>query len=363
MKRYFCGLSYLWILLAMPVAASTTRIYVLNIGGTTVDVIDPVTNKIVQTIEGIPKSAGVAFSPDKSRAYITSEDEQSENALYVVDTRTGKILQRAPLSGRRGNVPAITKDGKRLLVCVGPPRDERGHVRETAPGFLDIVDTTSLARIKTLPMKGHDCYTTPDGKYWIAGSGDTSGNNFVVVLDIQSEEPVWKVPFKTGIRTLAIEAGPDGATSRLFVELAGFRGFAVVDFATHKEVARIKLPDEPSGFLTVEHRDVSPTHGTDISPDGKTLAVASRGSNAVFFYSLPELKLLGYVSTPIVEGAKHPHDGGDPGWVTFSPDSRTVYVANAAVNSVSGIDVKALKVVTTIPVGKEPTHVWTMVMP
>ena len=98
MKRYFWMVSCLWILLAMPLAASTTRIWALNInsdGTNSIDVIDPVTNKIVQTIEGIPKPHDVVFSPDKSRAYVTSEDEKSDNALYVVDTKTGKILHKA----------------------------------------------------------------------------------------------------------------------------------------------------------------------------------------------------------------------------------------------------------------------------
>src|SRR4029077_17997294 len=160
---------------------------------------------------GIPKPHDVAFSPDKSRAYVTSEDEKSENALYVVDTKTGKILQKAALTSRRGNVPAITKDGKRLLVCVGAPRDENGLVMSSG-GALDIVDTTSLKVVKSLPMPGHDCYTTPDGKYWIAGSG-----KFVVIIDIPTGEPIWKVPFKEGIATIGIETGPEGSTRRLFV--------------------------------------------------------------------------------------------------------------------------------------------------
>jgi DNA-binding beta-propeller fold protein YncE len=72
----------------MPLAASTTSIWVLNLVGTTVDVINPITNKIVQTIKGIPIPHDVAFSPDGSRAYVTSE----LGALYVVDTKTGKII-------------------------------------------------------------------------------------------------------------------------------------------------------------------------------------------------------------------------------------------------------------------------------
>ena len=362
MRNYFSRLSYLWILLAMPAAASTSRIYVLNNGGTTVDVIDPATNKIVQTIEGIASPNGVVFSPDRRRAYITSE---TEDAIYAVDTKTGKILQKAILSPGSADLPAITKDGRRLFVCINGVRDEKGNMLSDRGGVVDIVDATSLEKIKTLPFKGgmHDCYTTPDGKFVVAGS---MGGKFFSVIDLVTEQPAWEMHFDKGVLNVAFEIGPDGSTRRLLVPLNNFRGFAVVDFATHKELARINLPDEPSGFLLGEklvRRNITPTHGIAIAPNGKTVWVASRGSNAVFVYSLPELKLLGYVPTPKLERAQHPADGGDPGWLTFTADGRTVYVANAAVNSVSAIDAKTLKEVARIPVGEQPDHVETLVLP
>jgi YVTN family beta-propeller protein len=358
-------LTCLWVLLALPAVAGTTRIWVLNIGSdgsNSIDVIDPATNKIVQTIEGIREPHGVAFSPDGNRAYVTSESEESKDALYLVDTTSGKILKKAPLSGRRGNVPAITIDGKRLLVCVGSPRDANGLVMSSG-GTLDIVDSTSLKIIKSLPMQGHDCYTTPDGKYWIAGSG-----KLLVIIDVQTGEPLWQVPFKEGIATVGIETRPDGSPRRLFVTplITKVREFAIVDFATHKEVTRIQLPDKPSGFLVappLERRNEIPTHGTAISPDGKILAIASRASNAVFLYSLPDLKVTGYFPAATVEGEKYPNNGSDPGWLTFTPDSKTMYLANAAANSVSVVDVKTLKETARIPVGKQPDHVWTLERP
>ncbi len=362
MRNHFCRLSYLWILLAMPLAASTSRIYVLNNGGTTVDVIDTSTNKIVQTIQGIPNSHGVTFSPDGSRAYITSE---TENALYAVDTKAGKTLKKLALSPGSANLPAITKDGKRLFVCLNGMRDEHGNMLSDRGGAVDIVDAITFQKIKTFPMKGgmHDCYTTPDGKYVIAGS---LGGKFFVVFDVQTEQPAWEMHFDKGVATIAIETGADGSTRRLFVMLNNFRGFGVVDFASHKEVARINLPDDPAGFLLgkkLERRNVTPTHGCAMSPDGKTLWVGSRGSNGVFVYSLPDLKLLGYIPTPKLKGAQHPEDGGDPGWLTFTADGKTVYVANAAINSVSAIDAKTRKVVANIPVGEQPDHVETLVLP
>ena len=56
-------------------------------------------------------------------------------------------------------------------------------------------------------------------------------------------------------------------------------------------------------------RQLAPSHGIGVSPDNKTLWVDSSIANAVFAYSLPDLKVLGYVQT-----------GEVPDWLTFTPD-------------------------------------------
>ncbi|HWR17698.1 MAG TPA: hypothetical protein VN577_22910 [Terriglobales bacterium] len=373
MKRVFTrnqsrALAYaVLLLLAMPLAAGTTRIWVLNNGSEgkdSIHVIDTATNKVVQTIDGIGKPHGVTFSPDGKLAYVTSEVDD-EN-LYVIDTQTGKILRKSALSGRRANVPTITKDGKRLLVCIGAARDERGLVNPTlGGGGLDVVDTSSLKVLKTLSgfTEGHDCYTTEDGKYFVSGSGQT-----LVVTDAKTFEPLWTLPFKGRVATVGIGVAPDGSTDRLYVvEIFNpVREFAVVDFAAKKEVSRVQLPEQPSGFKLgppLTRRNRIPTHGAAVSPNGKMFAVVSRGSNAVFFYTLPDLKFVGYVPAPTIESATPPANGSDPGWVTWTPDSKTVYVPCAAAGVVQAIDVKSLKEVARIPVGKQPDHVWTLALP
>jgi YVTN family beta-propeller protein len=55
--------------------------------------------------------------------------------------------------------------------------------------------------------------------------------------------------------------------------------------------------------------------------------------------------------------------GGDPEWIASTPDSKTPYLANAALDSVSAIDLKTRKQVTVIPVGRQPDHVFTFVRP
>jgi YVTN family beta-propeller protein len=274
-KRYYGRLRQVWlpfgllILLALPVSAKVVRIYVSNWAGDTVDVIDPLTNKIVQKIEGIEMPEGIDFSPDGSRVYISDE---AEDRLAVVDQKTGRIIKKVPLSGSPNTI-AVTKGG-RIFVSI----------REPMPGALDVVDANSLELVKTIPMKGpqHDIYLTQDGKYLVTGSPE---GKLLTVIDVQTEQPVWDIKFPTDVLTMAIESGPDGSASRIFTTVYGLRGFVVVDFAKHEEVARIKLPDEPDP--PVELRGRGNAHGTGISPDGKTLWVNSRLTGSVFAYSLP----------------------------------------------------------------------------
>src|SRR5881397_2477024 len=91
MKKYFC-LCHLWILLAMPLAAETARIYVTNRGGSTIDVIDPKTNKVVHVIKGFVSPEVARFSPDGNRIYIPSRSD--ENVLTVMNRKSQKKLSK-----------------------------------------------------------------------------------------------------------------------------------------------------------------------------------------------------------------------------------------------------------------------------
>jgi YVTN family beta-propeller protein len=323
------------LLLALPLAASTVRIIQTNSAGDDVSIIDPATNKVVGTITGIEVNHGAAAAPDGSRYYISNE---GRSTLDVVDRKTLAITRSIKLSGHPNNI-AISKDGRRLYVSIA-----------VAPGSVDVIDTESLANVKTIPAKGavHNTYVTPDGKYVISGSiqGKT-----ITVIDQKTETPVWWLEMDQGIRPMAFVTNPDGSTKWIFVQLSAFNGFAVVDFATRKEINRIKLPDLPPGKKPYLYGG-NESHGMAVTSDGKTLIVNSRLNSAIYFYSVPDLQLLG--STEV---------GRSPDWVTLTPDGQTAYVANAASNSVSVVDVKSMKEITRIPVGEVPKRNITAVLP
>jgi len=334
-------------LAALPASAETARIYVTNSAGDSIHVIDPATNKVVQEIKGIEASHGVTFSPDGKRVYISNE---AESTVEVVDQKSGKIVKHIPLSGRPNNL-AVTPDGKRLVVAI------------TEPGTLDIVDTVAMKVSKTIPMTGrlHNTYVTPDGKYAVSGS---TRKKFMNVVDLATEKTAWEIEFDGGVRPMAFEKAADGSTSRVFVQLSNLHGFAVVDFAARKEVARIKFPDQPNGYGAIEGRVGAgvPSHGIGVAPDGKSLWANSHIANGVFAYSLPDLKPMGFAALPDLKLAGRDPIGAIPDWVTFTPDSKIIYVGNSTFNSVSAIDMKTMKLVAQIPVGQVPKRMNTLVM-
>jgi YVTN family beta-propeller protein len=153
---------------------------------------------------------------------------------------------------------------------------------------------------------------------------------------------------------MAFSTNSDGATAFIFVQLSGVNGFAIVDFSKHAEVARMMLPDQPGGFGAAEGRLGTPAHGIGVSPDGKSLWVNSTLANAVFEYSLPDLKLIGHADLPTVHPLGHAATGSVPEWIAFVPSGKFLYVSNSAAASVSVIDTVALQTVKLIPVGEVP---------
>jgi YVTN family beta-propeller protein len=316
----------------MPLHA---RIVQTNSAGDNVSIIDPATNKVVGHVVGIEVNHGAAAAPDGSRIYVSNE---ADATLDVVDARTLRVTSKIPLSGHPNNI-SISHDGKRVYIAI----------RENQ-GVVDVVDTGMLARVKSIPIKGagHNTYVTPDGRYVIAGS--VAGKS-MTVIDQKTEEPVWDMVFDLGVRPMAFEQNKDGSTKRIFVQLSDFNGFAVVDFATHKETRRVELPKIAAGKKPVLEGG-NTSHGMAVSADNTRLIVNSRLNSAVYVYSLPDLKLVGSAGVGVA-----------PDWVTLTPDGKAAYVANAGSNSVSVVDMTAVREVTRIPVGQVPKRNITAMLP
>jgi YVTN family beta-propeller protein len=326
------------VCLAIPLSAQTGRTVIVqtNSAGDSVHLIDPASDTIVGEIPDAEVIHGAAAAPDGSRLYLSNE---STATLDIVDAKTLRITRKIPLTGQPNNV-AIRKDGRRLYVAI-----------QTPDGGVDVIDTVAQERVKFIRvLRGvHNTFITPDSRYVVAGS---TGGSVATVIDTQTELPAWSIHFEGGVRPLCFETNPDGSTKRMFVQLTNLHGFAIVDWDKRKEVGRITLPELPPAERNSDGIQGAPAHGIQISPDGKTLWSTSKINSHVYAYSMPDLKYLGGVRV-----------GKVPDWLTFTPDSRKLYVANAHSNFVSVVDVAARKEVAQIKVGQVPKRNITARLP
>lgn len=306
------------------------RIIQTNAAGDDSTVIDPATNQVVGQISDIEIPHGVVGAPDGSQVYITNE---AMHSLDIVDARTLRVKRRIPLSGRPNNV-AVTGDGRKVYVAI-----------MEMPGSVDIIDVASMSNVKTLPVNGaiHNVYVTPDSRFAVAGSIHTSTIN---VIDTRSDEVAWELEMSSGIRPMTFDTNPDGSTKNIFVQLSGFHGFAVVDFASRKEVARVEHPAVPGEEAHMDGLQGAPAHGLAVSPDGKTLWSTSKVYSHVYIHSLPDLAEIGRVFV-----------GQHPEWITFTPDGKRVYIGAAGDNVTYAVDAVAMKSIAKIPVGQVPKRV------
>jgi YVTN family beta-propeller protein len=347
-RRILMGSCFALALAPVGASADTALVYVTNSAGDKVDVINPLTNKVVQQFP-IVGAHGVNFSPDGSRVYVSNEQTSK---LDVFEQKTGKLIKSVTLSNHPNNI-AVAKDG-RIVVAIA-----RGE------GALDIIDPVKLEVKKTIPTHGrlHNCYTSNDGNYAICGSVQTG---MFTAFDLKTETIAWEHKFDHGVRPMTIEHNADGSPKRVFVQLAAFDGFGVIDFKTHEETARVKLPDLKTGVDMDPGREDAPSHGIGVSPDGKTLWVTSIPQNAVFTYNLAapissDVKPVDTIKLPDLQLAGRRLGGAVANWVTFADGQ--VYVSNSGLRSVTAINMQTKKIAAVVPVGEVPKRINTLVMP
>ena len=283
----------------------------------------------------LPPSAAAANDDD---VYIVQTNAAGDN-VHVIDPATNEIV--AEITGVEViHGVAASPDGSRLYLS-----NESTHA-------LDIVDTKTLEVRKSIPLSGrpNNVAIHENGeRLYVAIRGVGGG---VDVIDTELERPVWAWHFEGGVRPFTFDTNPDGSTKNMYVQISNLHGFAVVDWEQRREVRRIVQPDIPEAERNVYGIQGAPAHGIKITPDSTTIWSTSKINGSVYAYSLPDLELLGGVKVGVV-----------PDWLTFTPDSKYLYVANAHSNTVSVVDVAAREEVEVIQVGQVPKRNITARLP
>src|SRR4030095_12415507 len=139
----------------------------------------------------------------------------------------------------------------------------------------------------------------------------------------------------------------------LYVQWGDRHGFGVVDFKTRKILHKlIEYPPLAPGRIPLLAGS-GEAHGLAVTPDQKILVACSRLNNALYSYSLPDLKLLGTANL----------SGKGATWVTVTPDGKRAYVADPVGTNTLVVDIPTMMEVAKIKVGQVPKRNHTMMIP
>lgn len=176
-------------------------VYVGLIRGTDVTVFDAATRKVIRKIPFAENVRPIALSPDESQLYVQLS---RTHAFMVVDTHTGKVLRKVPM-----------------------PLPPGASLPDSMP--IDV---------------NHGLRVTGDGKFLIANG---SLFDLVAIYSIPDLKLVGTV--KVGREPNWIVVSPDG--TRAFVSNRASDDVSVIDLASRKEVARIKVGTYPQRMAAV----------------------------------------------------------------------------------------------------------------
>jgi YVTN family beta-propeller protein len=248
-----------------PLCNLPPRVYVPNSNANTVDVIDPLTFKVIDhfAVGSIPHHITPAW--DMSALYV---DNEGSSKLTVIDIHTGRP------NGQTINIPYpynlyFTPDGTkaidvverlqriefrdpnngwRLLGSVGIPWPGPDHLDFSADGSYLMISTEYsgvVARVNVLTMRldGYvrvgglpiDVKLSPDGRYFFVTNQGTMG---VSVIDPVAMKVIQFIPTGRGAHGLQISRD----TKSLYVSNRLEGSFSVIDFATRTVVAKWYIP-------------------------------------------------------------------------------------------------------------------------
>ncbi len=268
-----------------PLCDLPPRVYVPNSNAGTVDVIDPLTFKVIDNfaVGSIPHHVAPAW--DMSALYV---DNEGSSSLTVLDIRTGRP------TGQSISMPFpynlyFTPDGTKAIDVV--ERLERIEFRDPHNGW-------SLLKSVAIPWPGADHLDfSADGSYLMI-SAEYSG--IVARVDVVNMKLAGYV--YVGGLPIDVRLSPDGRY--FFVTNQGRMGVSVIDPVSMQEIQFI-----PTG---------RGAHGLQVSRDTKSLYVSNRleGSLSVIDFATRSVVAKWYIP-----------GGGSPDMLQLNPDGTQLWAS------------------------------------
>ena len=294
-----------------PLCNIPPRVYVPDSGDGTVDVIDPLTFKVIDhyAVGSIPHHIAPAW--DMSALYV---DNEGSSSLTVINIHTGKP------TGQTISMPYpynlyFTPDGTKAIDVV--ERLQRIEFRDPHHGW-------KLLGSVAIPWPGADHLDfSADGSYLMIS---TEYSGVVAKVDVIHMKLVGYV--HVGGLPIDVKLSPDGSV--FFVSNQGSNGVSVIDPIAMKVIQFI-----PTG---------RGAHGFQVSRDTKSLYVSNRleGSFSVIDFATRKVVAKWYIP-----------GGGSPDMLQLNPAGTQLWASGRYNATVYVMSTVTGKLIARIPVGLE----------
>lgn len=280
-----------------------------------------------------------------------------------VDTATGGLNWRFPISGYRADHMAVSPGGDR--VAVSASTSNTVHV-------LDIRTGQELGSFAAGAKPHENVYTDGGLRIWNMSIGEVNndlddpsldwlkGDRKITIADAATFEVVETIDMRERLDAFGREDLSDAVRpvaftpdeSKLYFQVSFFNGFVEYDVAADR-VLRVKtLPKNPA---TDDDRTTfvndSRHHGLSMSPDGSRLCVAGTMDDYATIVDRATLR-----EGPLVPASK-------PYWATVSGDGRAAVISESGADQVTAIDFSTGRKITSIPVGDHPQRIRLAALP
>jgi YVTN family beta-propeller protein len=285
--------------------------YVTNELSDTMSVVDRQTDRVVSVVEVGRGPRGVAVSDDVTRAYVVNS---GASTLSIIDVNTTRVLHTTNLeAGASASDIVVTGDNRRV------------YVTNTALNSVSVIDTTSFQILATVPVgfRPVSLALAPNRQLLLVAN---TGANTLSAIDTARNVVV---------ATVQVDFQPSDVT----FDPAGTQAFV-----THRNSPRLSIVS--LGSLRVA-RTVNAGAATAALPESETSA-------ARVFLTRPQLPRLSLFDVNLNTEVHTIPVGDSPEDLVVDTDREKLYVVNRGSNSITVVDRNALRVRTTIEVGRRP---------
>jgi YVTN family beta-propeller protein len=199
--------------------------------GTTLTVIDLESQKPVATVDfgGPTRPHCAVFGPRDGRLYVTAELTKS---IDVIDPSTKKIVNSIPTGEPESHMLAITSDGK------------RGYTANVGSGTVSAINLANKKVLSVIPIsKTTQRIAISNDDRWVFTADQTQPR--LAVIDAQTNKLKTWVP----LSDIAFGTAPTRDGQRLLITLPASGKVAVLDIQSMKVERVIDVPKAPQEIL------------------------------------------------------------------------------------------------------------------